>query len=95
MTKYYAGIGARSTPQNILDIMTNLAHKLSEKEYILRSGGALGADMAFDEGSHHGMEEIFNAKHATPEAIELSDIILKSFISEALSTCVPPQNSFE
>jgi len=46
---YYAGIGARKTPQDILDIMTALAVKLSDK-YTLRSGGAGGADQAFQKG---------------------------------------------
>lgn len=50
MKKYYAGIGSRKTPQNILSIMRIAAGILEQKGYILRSGGAPGADSAFEEG---------------------------------------------
>lgn len=46
----YAGIGSRSTPPQILNLMTNLASKLEGLGYILRSGGAAGADTAFERG---------------------------------------------
>ena len=52
MKKYYAGIGSRKTPNNILQIMTSIAHFLEEEGYILRSGGAHGADTAFEVGSN-------------------------------------------
>jgi len=48
---YYAGIGSRQTPNNILKLMTNYAIKLRELNYILRSGGAVGADTAFERGA--------------------------------------------
>jgi hypothetical protein len=48
--KYYTGIGSRETPKGILTIMTTLATKLEGKGYILRSGGADGADTAFEIG---------------------------------------------
>ena len=51
MNKYYAGIGSRETPLDILQMMKEIAIYLSEKGYILRSGGANGADSAFEEGS--------------------------------------------
>jgi predicted Rossmann fold nucleotide-binding protein DprA/Smf involved in DNA uptake len=47
---YYAGIGARSTPPQILSVMTRLASKLEGMGYTLRSGGAAGADTAFERG---------------------------------------------
>ena len=50
MTKYYAGIGARSTPKKIQAIMTLLASRLEQEGWILRSGGADGADSAFERG---------------------------------------------
>ena len=46
----YAGIGARSTPPQILNLMTQLASKLEGMGYTLRSGGAAGADTAFELG---------------------------------------------
>jgi hypothetical protein len=50
--KYYAGIGSRKTPIEVLQIMTKIAEIL-EKElgFILRSGGADGADSAFEMGA--------------------------------------------
>jgi hypothetical protein len=48
--KYYAGIGARKTPKDVLEEFKCIACKLAYKGYILRSGGADGADSAFEEG---------------------------------------------
>ena len=50
MSKYYAGIGARKTPPEIMSLMTDLAARLEEQGWILRSGGAIGADGAFQIG---------------------------------------------
>lgn len=50
MTNYYAGIGARGTPIHILADMTNLARNLESCGWTLRSGGAHGADSAFEAG---------------------------------------------
>lgn len=49
--KTYAGIGSRKTPQSILPLMTDIASFLSTKGYVLRSGGADGADIAFEKGA--------------------------------------------
>jgi hypothetical protein len=46
----YTGIGNRDTPQFYLDVMTKVAALLEQKQYILRSGGADGADSAFYQG---------------------------------------------
>ena len=51
MAKAYSGIGSRQTPKGILREMTDLAIFLDENGYILRSGGAYGADSAFEEGA--------------------------------------------
>ena len=48
---YYAGIGARATPQSVLMEMYSLAGKLANIGYVLRSGGAIGADQAFEDGA--------------------------------------------
>lgn len=48
--KYYAGIGARDTPVDILRLMTKIATYLNGHGYTLRSGGAYGADTAFATG---------------------------------------------
>ena len=48
--KYYAGIGSRRTPPDVLRLMTQIAAKLEKDGWILRSGGADGADRAFEAG---------------------------------------------
>ena len=48
--KYFAGIGSRSTPKHILDLMPKITKYLYSKNYILRSGGADGADTFFENG---------------------------------------------
>lgn len=48
--RYYAGIGSRETPEEVCERMTLLARILEKKRYILRSGGADGADLAFEKG---------------------------------------------
>jgi hypothetical protein len=68
---YYAGIGSRETPNEILEIMENLSKKLELEGYILRSGHAIGADQAFESGIINNInKEIFIADQATPEAIK-------------------------
>src|SRR3954462_8805604 len=51
MTKIYTGIGSRQTPPEILTLMTRIAHTLDGQGYLLRSGGAAGADTAFAQGA--------------------------------------------
>ena len=47
-TMTYAGVGSRETPPAILKKMTAVAAMLSGRGYKLQSGGAIGADMAFE-----------------------------------------------
>jgi len=71
---YYAGIGSRRrTPTFIHTMMTQIASKLEKQGYILRSGGAQGADKAFEAGvvlPEH--KQIFRAKDATYEAMTMA-----------------------
>ena len=67
---FYSGIGSRKTPVEILDIMQRVAVKLSST-HILRSGGAIGADSAFEYGCN-GNSIIYKADSATDESIELA-----------------------
>jgi len=62
--KIYAGIGSRSTPADICELMTQLGRKLALKGAVLRSGGAEGADKAFEFGCEYGggKAQIFLAK---------------------------------
>lgn len=62
MNKYYTGIGSRSTPPEILLKMNEIAKFLAKKGYILRSGGASGADYdGFEKACDEvgGRKEIF------------------------------------
>jgi hypothetical protein len=74
MTKIYAGIGSRETPPDILRIMERLGKKLALEGWVLRSGGARGADSAFHKGclDVSGDAEIFTAQHATPESLAVA-----------------------
>jgi hypothetical protein len=58
---YYAGIGSRETPPNVCKEMFRLAQDLADRRWVLRSGGADGADSAFEEGcdENRGYKEIF------------------------------------
>lgn len=53
--KSYAGIGSRKTPSEICEKMKKIAKVLS-KAFILRSGGANGADSAFELGCTRNKE---------------------------------------
>lgn len=46
----YAGIGSRKTPPETLEDMTRIARELEYQGFTLRSGGAAGADSAFEAG---------------------------------------------
>jgi hypothetical protein len=49
--RYYTGVGSRKTPANILSAMKRLAYRLENAGLTLRSGGADGADAAFEAGT--------------------------------------------
>ena len=64
---YYAGVGARKTPKNILALMTTFAKKAEEKGAVLRSGGAKGADSAFEAG----VVDVANKQIFTPSSMNV------------------------
>jgi len=68
---YYAGIGSRETPRDILNKMTRIAKAFEVIGFTLRSGGARGADRAFERGVQN-RKEIFYSNDATKEAIDLA-----------------------
>ena len=47
---FYAGIGARKAPKEVLEMMDEIAVRLKYENWILRSGGAEGSDSAFESG---------------------------------------------
>lgn len=55
---FYAGIGSRDTPADIIEQMTGIAQVLHGMGYVLRSGHADGADLAFEHGSQ-GQNQIW------------------------------------
>ena len=57
----YAGIGSRETPMEYRQLMSNIAEELANAGFILRSGGASGADEAFEIGCDRvrGNKEIY------------------------------------
>ena len=48
--RYYTGIGSRETPPSVLAQMEEIGTRLAKQHYVLRSGGARGADAAFERG---------------------------------------------
>lgn len=58
---YYAGIGARETPEEMQDLLSQICEQLAIKGYTLRSGGAPGSDQACEKGCDkaQGKKEIF------------------------------------
>lgn len=58
----YTGIGARKTPGDILHAMVQVGEYMAKAGHILRSGGAQGADRAFEIGCDYksvGRKEIY------------------------------------
>lgn len=64
-TRYYAGIGSRRIPADICKLMSDVAEKLALRGLVLRSGGAEGADVAFEKGCNRvqGAKQIFYTDH--------------------------------
>jgi len=66
----YAGIGAVETPEDVQKLMGRIAQSLALRGHILRSGGARGADTAFEQGcdAAGGQKIIYKADTAHSEA---------------------------
>ena len=70
---YYAGIGSRQTPDDILNLMFVISSVLCSMGVCLRSGAALGADKAFELGvSNNALKDIYGPSDATSESFDLS-----------------------
>lgn len=61
MSKFLIGIGSRDTPQEYIEILYNIGAYFAKQGYVLRSGGAKGADSAFEAAynSVGGKKEIY------------------------------------
>ena len=57
----YAGVGSRDTPNDVQAWMERIAEQLARDGMVLRSGGARGADTAFETGCDRagGRKEIY------------------------------------
>lgn len=55
----YSGVGSRETPQHIQNTMRTVAAELGARGWLLRSGHAEGADIAFEMGAKDHPKEIY------------------------------------
>ena len=86
MHEFYTGVGSRETPPSVCNFISEVATSLQQHGLIMRSGGAPGADLAFERGvTVDKFKEIwipwkgFNGSKATnlpsPEAFSLASTI--------------------
>lgn len=86
MKQYYAGIGSRETPLDVLEYFTKVGSYLATKGFTLRSGGAEGADKSFEIGCDKtkGLKEVYlpwkgfekstsNLIVSSPKAFEIAE----------------------
>lgn len=90
--KYFTGVGSRNTPSFICELFTKIAEELSP-DYTLRSGGADGADAAFEKGAGDNKEiwlpwKNFNKNTSTLTFDKRATEILRSVISEQHFSCL-------
>jgi hypothetical protein len=92
MDKFYTGVGSRSTPTEVLQLMTYTAKILDKLDYTLRSGGASGADCAFERGSNkHAIYSI--SRNHTPVSGKASIIPdLEPYRQLVLECCLHYKN---
>lgn len=57
----YSGVGSRLVPGEVINNMVKIAEHLASHDWLLRSGGADGADLAFEAGCDNvgGLKEIY------------------------------------
>jgi len=71
--RYYTGVGSRQTPIAVQKMMTSIAEHLVNLRFTLRSGGAIGADQAFERGAKE--KEIYYATDTTEAAEQIASKI--------------------
>lgn len=90
MKRFYAGIGSRETPKEILHEMSLLASILEERGFTLRSGNAEGADQAFASGVKSqaqiwlpwfGFQREFSRRFPEHDYLVISDVDREAFAS--------------
>ncbi len=84
---YYAGIGSRETPKDICLYMTAIAKRLASLGYTCNSGGAAGADSAFERGA------VINRQIFLPwDGFNGKDITNMNKLHNTFDYSVPPFN---
>lgn len=83
--KTYSGVGSRETPRQWLSAMTRVAGKLEDADYVLRSGGADGADKAFQDGVTTRMMEIYIPWNGFNDLSEADDCVIAGACAQALN----------
>ena len=91
----YTGIGSRETPKDVLDLMIRMGHGFGGHGWILRSGGADGADSAFEQGCDkvNGPKEIyipwkgFNGNSSALYTVSAEALAMASKIHPAWDKC--------
>jgi len=73
--KFYAGIGSRRVPPDIVVEMAWIAQELRGRGYTLRSGGAVGADQAFEAGADEDKEIFLARPKPCPDAFKIAESI--------------------
>lgn len=81
--EWFTGIGSRSTPAEILGRMSVVATILEELNFTLRSGGAKGADKAFEKGTTL-KDIILPSDDLPPQAYELAKDFFDPFARREL-----------
>lgn len=72
MPRFYSGIGSRAAPADALKQCTKIAEVLEGLGFTLRSGGAEGADKAFEAGVKNPANKvILRPKHCNKAAEEM------------------------
>jgi len=87
MALFYAGVGNRyGVPMDMIELMKEFATVIASVGYVLRSGGAIGCDLAFESAALEtgGTIEIYKAKQATSDSIEYA-----SHFHPAWDACTP------
>lgn len=67
----YTLIGSRSTPKEIMDLMEKFAYKAASKDYIVRSGGADGADTCAELGVKRYLKDNNLGEHRQSDLMEI------------------------
>lgn len=88
---YYTGIGSRETPDHIKLVMIDLAKSLARRGMVLRSGGAPGADDAFEMGAPNDRQRIYipwngfqDRQHGKDGALDPSRAFSKELYAKAM-----------